>query len=93
MKMGEPEDFKNKTTVTIGLIVYVGMVMLTVGYLFASMEHNDRQAVKSAEDNRLYTQQEVDGLRSDWERNNKTQEKIDEEQNKRIEALEKYHKE
>ena len=59
--MGEPEDFKKKTTVTYGLIIYVGVVMGAMGYLFASMEHNDRQAVKNALDNREYTEQEVGG--------------------------------
>ena len=91
--MGEPEDFKKKTTVTYGLIIYVGVVMGAMGYLFASMEHNDRQAVKSAADNRLYTEQEVSGLRSDWERQNAILRERDIELVKRIEALEKYHKE
>ena len=56
------------------------------------MEHNDRQAVKSAADNRLYTEQEVSGLRSDWERQNAILRERDIELVKRIEALEKYHK-
>ena len=82
--MGEPEDFKQKVSVTAGLIVWVGLMCGSMGFLYAQMLHNDKQSQQNAIDNRLYTEQEVGGLRSDWERDR-------EQMLKRIEFLEKYH--
>ena len=90
--MGEPEDFKKKTTVTYGLIIWVGIMAGSMGYLYASMNHNDRQAEKNAADNRLYTEQEVGGLRADWERQNSIMKSRDAELLERIKELEQNHK-
>jgi hypothetical protein len=91
--MGEPEELKQTTKVSYGLILWAVCIAASMGYLYSSMHFNDRQAEKNAVDNRLYTEQEVGGLRSDWERQNKIDLGRFIKLEERIKELEDNHKE
>ena len=84
--MGDPEEFKSKVHISWGMLIWAVAIAGSMGFLYSQMIHNDRQSEKNAKDNRLYTEQEVGGLRADWERDR-------EQMIKRIDELEKYHKE
>ena len=76
--MGLPSDFNKQTTVTISLLIWIAIVSFSMGMIYKSIidGEKERNAIKD------YVKQEVDGLRSDWERDRK-------EQNRRLIKLEK----
>jgi len=76
--MGLPSDFDKQTTVTISLLVWIAIVSFSMGMIYKSIidGEKERNTIKD------YVKQEVDGLRSDWERDRK-------EQNRRLIKLEK----
>ena len=76
--MGLPSDFDKQTTVTISLLVWIAIVSCSMGMIYKSIidGEKERNTIKD------YVKQEVDGLRSDWERDRK-------EQNRRLIKLEK----
>ena len=76
--MSLPSDFDKKTTVTLGLIIWIAGVSFSMGMIYKSIidGEKERNSIKD------YVKQEVDGLRSDWERDRK-------EQNRRLIKLEK----
>ena len=75
-----PKEFDMKSTVTIGFIVWVAMVCFSLGILYARIMAHTDEIMKARE----YTTQEVDGLRADWDRDRK-------EQERRLNKLETYH--
>ena len=70
MIVGEPDELKGKVTISWQMLIWAGAILVFVGYLWAEIK---------------FSYQEVDGLRSDWER-----ELI--ETHRRLEELEGYHK-
>jgi hypothetical protein len=90
--MSQPDEFSQKMNISWGLLIWAVGIAGSMGFLYASMIHNDNQSQKNSIDNRLYTEQEVGGLRSDWERQNNVEREETKELIKRIESLEKYHK-
>ncbi len=76
--MGLPNDFDKQTTVTISLLIWIAIVSFSMGMIYKSIidGEKERNVIKD------YVKQEVDGLRSDWERDRK-------EQNRRLIKLEK----
>jgi len=87
------EELKEKKSFSIGLLVGSLAIAFNIGFIYANMLAADKEIVKNAEQARLYTEQEVGGLRSDWERQNNILRSRDQEMLERIKELEKYHKE
>jgi len=75
--MSLPSDFNAKTTVTIGLLIWIAVVSFSMGMIYKSIIDNDKEHIQIKD----YIEQEVGGLRSDWERENK-------EVHRRLEKLE-----
>lgn len=67
--MTRPDEFSKKATVTVGLVVWIAGISFSMGMLYKG--HQDH--TKDIRGAREYTQQEVDGLRADWERDKKEQ--------------------
>jgi len=68
-----PEEFSKKLPpVTIGFIVWIGIIAFSLGVLYTKVIDTDAKVID-----------EVGGLRSDWERDKK-------EQDRRLEKLEEY---
>lgn len=65
--MSLPSDFNSKTTVTIGLLIWIAVVSFSMGMIYKSIIDNDKEHIQI----KKYIEQEVGGLRSDWERENK----------------------
>ena len=65
--MSLPSDFDKKTTVTLGLIIWIAGVSFSMGMIYKSIIDNDKEHIQIKE----YVEQEVGGLRSDWERESK----------------------
>lgn len=65
--MSLPSDFDKKTTVTLGLIIWIAGVSFSMGMIYKSIIDNDKEHLQIKE----YIEQEVGGLRSDWERESK----------------------
>ena len=73
--MGLPKDFDQKIPVTIGLIIWVAIISFSLGMLYKGNIDLKEEILAARE----YTKQEIDGLRADWDRDRKAQEKqIDE---------------
>lgn len=75
--MSLPSDFNKQAFVTYGFIVWVAMISFLLGRAYAKIEDGEKERGKIEE----YVEQEVNGLRSDWERDRK-------EQNRRLIKLE-----
>jgi len=75
--MTTPKEFDIKGTFTMGFIVWIAIISFSMGILYAKIMDHTSQITKARE----YTTQEVDGLRADWERDRK-------EQDRRLEILE-----
>ena len=75
-----PDEFSSKATVTIGFIIWIAIISFSMGILYAKIVDHTEQ-IHQARD---YTTQEVDGLRADWERDRK-------EQDRRLQILEDKH--
>ena len=91
--MGEPDEFKKRMSVTWGLAIWALSMAFSMGFIYSNMIANDRQVEKNAVQAHEFTEQEVGGLRADWERGNQQLIRRDNEIIRRIEELEKYHKE
>lgn len=79
--MGLPSDFNKQTTVTISLLIWIAGVSFSMGMIYKSIIDNEKEHIQIQE----YVEQEVGGLRSDWERDRT-------EQNRRLILLEKNEK-
>ena len=58
--MSLPSDFDKKTTVTLGLIIWIAGVSFSMGMIYKSIIDNDKEHIQIKE----YIEQEVGGLRS-----------------------------
>jgi len=76
--MGLPNDFDKTTTVTIGLLIWIATISFSLGMIYAKIVDNEKEHTAIREN----INQEVGGLRADWERENK-------EVHRRLENLEK----
>lgn len=76
--MSLPSDFNKQTTVTMGLIIWIAGMSFSMGMIYAKFIDNEQQHIEINK----YIEQEVSGLRSDWERDRA-------EQNRRLIKLEK----
>ena len=77
--MTTPDEFSDKKVISIGAIVWVASISFSMGMIYARI--NDH--TKDIQGTRLYTEQEVSGLRSDWDRD-----RI--QQNERLERMETF---
>lgn len=93
MGLPSPDEFKHKLTLTGAMIAYIVAAAFSMGVMFAGLMGAKQDIVDDREAAKAFTEQEVGGLRSDWERHNSITEAQREELKKRIEALESYHKE
>ena len=93
MSLPTPEEFKSKLHITGGAIVYIVAVAFSMGLMFASILGAKQDIVDDKKAAKEFTEQEVGGLRSDWERQNNILRNRDAEMIERIKALEEYHKE
>lgn len=75
--MSLPSDFDKRTTVTLGLIIWIAGMSFSMGMIYAKFIDNEAQHIEINK----YIEQEVGGLRSDWERDRS-------EQNRRLIKLE-----
>ena len=88
-----PDEFKEKKVVSFGLVAWAVVIAFNLGVLYATMVatrddvENNKQAAKD------YVEQEVGGLRSDWERQNDQEEKEREEIRESVDKLWEYHRE
>ena len=64
MSVPTPAEFSKKATVTVGLIVWIAMISFSMGVLYAKIQDH----TKDIQEARKYVEQEVGGLRADWER-------------------------
>ena len=62
--MNTPADFHKSVTVTVGLLIWIAAVSFSLGMIYKSIIDNDKEHVKLHE----FVEQEVGGLRADWER-------------------------
>lgn len=76
--MGLPDEFKEKRPITIGFVVWVGVICFSLGGTAFSIMGLDQRIVD-----------EVGGLRADWERHNIELERQHEHQQLEIEQMEK----
>lgn len=76
--MSLPSDFNKQTTVTISLLIWIAGMSFSMGMIYAKFLSNTVEHTEI----RNYIEQEVGGLRSDWERDRA-------EQNRRLILLEK----
>ena len=69
--MSLPNDFDKKAVVSYALIIWIAGISFALGRQFAKIEDAEKERDKIIE----FVEQEVGGLRSDWERRNKAVEK------------------
>jgi len=87
------EEFKQKRPISIGLVAGAVAIAFNIGFIYANMLAADKEIIKNEKSAKEFTEQEVGGLRSDWERQNDLERSRDTELLERINDLEKYHKE
>ncbi len=75
--MSTPDEFSKKQVVSIGLIVWVAAISFSMGMIYARIVDH----TKDIQGARNFTDQEVGGLRSDWDRDRQ-------EQNRRLDKIE-----
>ena len=92
MGIPSPDEFKTKLTLTGAAIAYIIGASFSMGIMFAGLMGAKQDIVDDKEAAKNYTEQEVGGLRSDWERQNAILKNRDVEMMERIKELEKYHK-
>lgn len=80
--VGTPEEFKNKYNVSIGLVAWAVAIAFFVGRTSKAQDDLEKQVERQTKQIEVRMKEEVDGLRADWERDR-------EEQNRRLEKLEK----
>ena len=86
------EELKEKKPISIGLIFGAVALAFNIGFIYANMIAADHQIEKNATQSKQFTEQEVGGLRSDWERQNDINKRRDDELLERIKDLEDNHK-
>jgi len=62
--MSLPNDFNKQTTVTISLLIWIAGMSFSMGMIYAKFLSNTDEHISIRE----YVEQEVGGLRSDWDR-------------------------
>jgi hypothetical protein len=62
--MSLPNDFNKQTTVTISLLIWIAGMRFSMGMIYAKFLSNTAEHTSIRE----YVEQEVGGLRSDWDR-------------------------
>jgi hypothetical protein len=87
------EEFKERKSFSIGFIAGGLAIAFNIGFIYANMLAADKEIIKNAKQAKEYTEQEVGGLRADWERQNAILKLRDAEMAERIKELEEYHKE
>lgn len=92
MGIPSPDEFKEKLHLSGAMIAYIIAASFSMGIMFAGLMGAKQDIVDDKEAAKSYTEQEVGGLRSDWERQNQISKDDRAAQEKRIEALERYHK-
>lgn len=91
--MSQPEEFKEKFKMSWGLYVFSLLLAFNIGILYATMLSSKEDIVNNKKAARDYTEQEVGGLRADWERHNHIIKDEVEDLSSRVKELEEYHKE
>ena len=69
--MSLPSDFNKTTIVSYALLIWIAAVSFSMGMIYKSIIDNDKEHVQIKE----FVIQEVGGLRADWERDKKEQDK------------------
>ena len=64
MGVPTPKEFEKSHLVSLGLIIWVAAISFSMGMIYKSIVDHTDMISKARE----FTQQEVDGLRADWER-------------------------
>ena len=90
--MGMPDEFKEKKSLSMGFVAWAVVIAFNLGVLYATMMATREDVFNNKKAAKEYVEQEVGGLRSDWERQNKQEEKEREEIREDINELQKYHK-
>ena len=93
MGMSSPEELKEKRPISMGLVAWAVILAFNLGVIYATILSAQKDIINDAKAAKEYTEQEVGGLRSDWERGNTIAKQDREQHLKRIEDLEAYHKE
>lgn len=93
MGIPSPDEFKQKLTLTGAAIAYIIGASFSMGIMFAGLMGAKQDIVDDREAAKNFTEQEVGGLRSDWERQNDQSKQERQEITERLKELEKYHKE
>lgn len=91
--MSLPDEFKEKKTLSFGLVAWAVVIAFNLGVLYATMLSTKEDVMSNKKAAKEYVEQEVGGLRSDWERQNDQAERERKELREDISELEKYHKE
>ena len=86
------EELKEKKSFSIGVVVAGLAIAFNIGFIYANMLNAEKEIIQNADNARIFTEQKVDGLRSEWERQNNILRLRDQEMLERIKELEKYHK-
>lgn len=63
-----PKEFDKTVTISLGALVFVACIAFSLGKLFTRNEAMQENQRVQYEELRQYVEQEVGGLRSDWER-------------------------
>lgn len=87
-----PDEFKEKKQVSVGLVAWAVVIAFNLGVLYATMMATRESVAENKKAAKDYVEQEVGGLRSDWERQNEQTKKEREEIRQEIEELWNYHK-
>lgn len=83
----EMSESMQKVTVSIGLLIWIAIVSFSMGMIYT----NIIDAEKERNSNKKYLEGEIQGLRSDWERENKHIYEHIEELNEDIDELREEH--
>jgi hypothetical protein len=78
--MSLPGDFNAKTTVTIGLLIWIAGVSFSMGMIYKSIMDNEKEHLQI----KMFIEQEVGGLRADWERDRAMKENEIEDLNQKV---------
>lgn len=87
-----PDEFREKKVVSIGLVAWAVVIAFNLGVLYATMLATRDDVSNNKTTAKEYVEQEVGGLRSDWERQNEQSAKEREELREEILNLWEYHK-
>lgn len=91
--MSTPSEFNEKKPMSLGLIAWAVVIAFNLGVLYATMMATREDVADNKKAAKDYVEQEVGGLRSDWERQNDVSRKERSEIREDIKELQQYHKE